>query len=106
MPIIKSAKKRVRVANKATAQNLRTKRVLRAAQKDVRVASAGTDIKALNEAKVKNQSAFDVAGKKGLMHKHKVARKQRQLAAQVKAVSLKNTTVKKSTSIKKTTVKK
>ncbi len=108
MPIIKSAKKRVRVAKKATAENLRTKRVLRAAQKDVRIASTGTNKKTLIEAHRKNQSALDVAGKKGLMHKHKVARKQRQLSAQVKAASIKQTptTPKKATIAKKAPVKK
>src|ERR1035438_9562295 len=88
MPIIKSAKKRVRVAKKATSKNLRTKRLLRSAQKDVRLA---TDKKSLTEAQRKTQSALDKAGKKGLMHKHKVARKQRQLSAQVKAASVKTT---------------
>lgn len=92
MPIIKSAKKRVRVAKKATSENLRTKRILRAAQKEVRLAK---DSKSLVEAKRKTQSALDRAGKKGLMHKHKVARKQRQLSAQVKAASPKATTEKK-----------
>ena len=91
MPIIKSAKKRVRVAKKATSQNLRTKRILKAAQKELRLA---TSKKSLVEAQKKTQSALDKAGKKGLMHKHKVARKQRQLAAQVKATSLKDSTVK------------
>jgi ribosomal protein S20 len=103
MPIIKSAKKRVKVAKKATSQNLRTKRVLRAAQKDVRLAK---DNKALTEAQRKTQSALDTAGKKGLMHKHKVARKQRQLAAQVKAASAKTTTTKKPVAKKKAPAKK
>ena len=108
MPIIKSAKKRVRVAKKATSKNLRTKRLLRAAQKDIRLA---TDKKSLTEAQRKTQSALDKAGKKGLMHKHKVARKQRQLSAQVKAASPKATTEKKATAKKivakkKTTTKK
>ncbi len=95
MPIIKSAKKRVRVTKKATAQNLRTKRDLRSAQKDVRLAATGTNKKALEEAKRKNQSALDKAGKKGLMHKHKVARKQSQLASKVKAASVKEAAAKK-----------
>lgn len=101
MPIIKSAKKRVRVTKKATSQNLRTKRLLRAAQKDVRLAASGTNKKALEEAKKKNQSALDIAGKKGLMHKHKVARKQSQLAAKVKAASVKESSTKKTTTTTK-----
>ena len=107
MPIIKSAKKRVRVAKKATANNLRTKRQLRAAQKDVRLA---TDKKSLTKAQRNAQSALDKAGKKGLMHKHKVARKQSQLAAQVKASSAKPAAEKKSpakkSAAKKTVTKK
>lgn len=107
MPIIKSAKKRVRVAQKATSKNLRTKRELRAAQKDVRLA---TSQKSLTEAQRKTQSALDKAGKKGLMHKHKVARKQKQLAAQVKAASSKTASEKKAVTkkpaAKKTTTKK
>jgi small subunit ribosomal protein S20 len=97
MPIIKSAKKRVRVTKKATSNNLRTKRQLRAAQKEVRLAK---DQKSLSEAQKKNQSALDKAGKKGIMHKHKVARKQRQLAAKVKASSLSKPTAKKTTTKK------
>jgi small subunit ribosomal protein S20 len=106
MPIIKSAKKRVRVASKATSQNIRTKRVLRAAQKDVRISLTADDKKALTTAQRKNQSALDVAGKKGLMHKHKVARKQRQLAAQVKAANLTKSVVKKTTTKAKVPSKK
>ena len=107
MPIIKSAKKRVRVANKATSQNIRTKRILKAAQKDVRLSIASNDKKALNEAQKKNQSALDTAGKKGLMHKHKVARKQRQLAAQAKAAATSKPAAKATTktTAKKTTTK-
>ena len=88
MPIIKSAKKRVRLAKKATAKNARTKRGLRASLK-VFGASLGT-AKA-GDAHRKAQSALDKAGKKKVMHKNKVARKQRQLAARAKAAGLKPT---------------
>ena len=84
MPIIKSAKKRVKVAKRATAQNLKTKRTLKSALKSVRLSSTGTK-KGLTDAQRKAQSALDKAAKKGIMHKHKVARKQKQLAARVKA---------------------
>jgi small subunit ribosomal protein S20 len=87
MPIIKSAKKRVKVAKRATSENLRVKRSLRNALKDVRTASTGSNKKALTDAQRKAQSALDKAAKKGVMHKHKVARKQRQLSASVKATS-------------------
>lgn len=82
MPIIKSAKKRVRVAAKATARNVKTKRSLKSALKTfVGKASADSQSKA--------QSAIDTAVKKGLMSKNKAARKKRQLAAQAKAAGVK-----------------
>lgn len=82
MPIIKSAKKRVRVARKATVRNAKTKRSLRVSMKSF---GSSTTSKSFNEA----QSALDKAGKKGLMHKNKVARKKRQLAAAAKAAGVK-----------------
>jgi len=88
MPIIKSAKKRVRVAEKATIRNVKTKRSIKGAIKSFQAALAGGDKKA-KEAQSKAQSALDQAAKKGVMHKNKVARKQRQLAAQAKAAGVK-----------------
>ena len=82
MPIIKSAKKRVRVARKATVRNAKTKRSLRFALKSFQTAMSGSSHSKL-------QSALDKAGKKGLMHKNKVARKKRQLAAAAKKAGVK-----------------
>jgi ribosomal protein S20 len=82
MPIIKSAKKRVKVARKATTRNVKTKRSLKAAVKNF-TASLSTG-KKTPEAHAKAQSALDKAGKKNVMHKNKVARKKRQLAAAAK----------------------
>jgi small subunit ribosomal protein S20 len=91
MPIIKSAKKRVRVARKATVRNAKTKRNLRLVMK-------AFESSANSETFNKAQSALDVAAKKGLMHKNKVARKKRQLASAAKAAGVKVTaTAKKST---------
>src|SRR4051812_10744145 len=98
MPIIKSAKKRVRVARKATARNVKTKRTLRAALKSfASKASSGSHSKA--------QSSLDKAGKKGILHKNKVARKKRQLAAAAKKAGVKTAGTKK-TATKKPAVKK
>lgn len=100
MPIIKSAKKRVKIAHKATIRNAKTKRSLKAALKAFAsaVTSANHD---------KAQSALDTAAKKGLMHKNKVARKKKQLAAAAKAAGAKRTaTPKKAAAPKKTTAKK
>lgn len=83
MPIIKSAKKRVRVARRATVRNVKTKRSLRVALKAFHAAITGS-VKKAAPAKSKAQSALDTAAKKKVMHKNKVARKQRQLAASAK----------------------
>lgn len=102
MPIIKSAKKRVRVARKAAIRNLKVKRGLKAALK----ALTGAKSKAKAEESLrKTQSALGKAGKKGVMHKNKVARKQRQLAKRAKAAGLTPKTVTK-TSAKKSVAKK
>ncbi len=100
MPIIKSAKKRVRVAKKATVRNVRTKRTLKTALKAFH--SAVTGGKKSTAAHSKAQSALDVAAKKGVMHKNKVARRKRQLAAAAKKASgvTKATPAKKATTTK------
>lgn len=87
MPIIKSAKKRVRVARKATVRNVKTKRTLRTAVKSLHAALTGK--KNAGEAISKAQSAIDQAAKKGVMHKNKAARKKAQLARAAKAAGVK-----------------
>jgi ribosomal protein S20 len=85
MPIIKSAKKRVKVSNKAAVRNSKTKRGLKGALKAFHAAVTGKkDTKA---AQSKAQSALDKAAKKGVMHKNKVARKKSQVAKAAKAAS-------------------
>lgn len=73
MPIIKSAKKRVRVAEKAAIRNSKTKRSLKAALKAFRARATG-------ETHAEAQSMLDTAAKKGLIHKNKAARQKAQLA--------------------------
>lgn len=85
MPIIKSAKKRVKVASKAAARNRQTKRILKDAVKSF--ARALTGGKKVNEAHAKAQSELDKAAKKGIMHKNKMARKKAQLARAAKAAA-------------------
>lgn len=82
MPIIKSAKKRVRVAKKAAIRNRKTKRSLKTAMK-------AFSAKASNDTKSQAQSAIDKAAKKGVIHKNKAARQQKRLAAQAKAAGVK-----------------
>jgi ribosomal protein S20 len=82
MPIIKSAKKRVRTANKAAIRNSKTKRSLREALKAFR---SGPSAKSHSSA----QSALDKAVKKGVIHKNKAARLKKQAAAKAKAAGVK-----------------
>ncbi|HSX15698.1 MAG TPA: 30S ribosomal protein S20 [Candidatus Saccharimonadales bacterium] len=84
MPIIKSAKKRVKVANKASVRNSKTKRSLKGAIKAFAKSLTGDKAKAV-KALDKVQSELDKAGKKGVMHKNKVARKKAQAARAAKA---------------------
>lgn len=87
MPIIKSAKKRVRQTNKAKARNAATRSSIRTALKNFRTAVTGK--KDVPVAQSAAQSALDRAAKKGVMHPNKVARKKRQLAAAAKAAGAK-----------------
>lgn len=84
MPIIKSAKKRVRTAEKAAIRNSKTKRSLKGAIKAFQQALGNSDKKTTAAAHSKAQSALDKAAKKNVMHKNKVARKQSQLAKAAK----------------------
>lgn len=82
MPIIKSAKKRVKVAKKASVRNSKTKRSLKTALKSFLGKASASGFN-------KTQSELDKAGKKNVMHKNKVARKKRQLAKAAKAANVK-----------------
>lgn len=99
MPIIKSAKKRVKVANKATARNRKTKRSVKSAVKELQASLSG-DKKKANELLAKAQSEIDTAVKKGVLHKNKANRKKSQLAKANKRAGIKldKTTPKKTTS--------
>lgn len=93
MPIIKSAKKRVRIAQKAAVRNSKTKRSLKEAVKSF--AKALTGGKKVSEAHSKAQSEIDKAAKKGVMHKNKAARKKAQLARAAKAAGAEKPAAKK-----------
>jgi len=101
MPIIKSAKKRVRVSTKAAARNSKTKRSLKSAIKSFHAAVTGGDKKQAATSHAKAQSALDKAGKKNVMHKNKVARKKRQLAAAAKAANTGSASAAKKSTAKK-----
>jgi ribosomal protein S20 len=84
MPIIKSAKKRVKVARKATIRNSKTKRTLKSALK---LFTKSPSAKSHSSA----QSNLDKAVKKGVMHKNKAARLKKQAATKAKAAGVKST---------------
>jgi small subunit ribosomal protein S20 len=86
MPIIKSAKKRVRTSNKAAVRNSKTKRSLKSALKAVHAAITGAS-KDSRKLESKAHSELDKAAKKGILHKNKVARKKSQLARNAKAAA-------------------
>jgi len=98
MPLIKSAKKRVRTAKKATVRNSKTKRGLKSALKAF---AKSPSAKSHSSA----QSHVDKAVKKGLVHKNKAARLKKQAAAKAKAAGVKHSATKKAAP-KKTTAKK
>jgi len=100
MPLIKSAKKRVRTTRKATIRNSKTKRSLKDAMKVF-------NRKPTAAAHSSAQSSLDKAVKKGLVHKNKAARLKKKASARAKAAGVKpGPGVKKSAAPKKTTAKK
>lgn len=89
MPIIKSAKKRVRQTAEATKRNTVTKRRLRDALKSFQAAIKGGKSAEISKAKSQADSALDTAAKKNIMHKNKAARKKAQIAKAAKAAGAK-----------------
>ena len=87
MPIIKSAKKRVKVSSKAAVRNSKTKRTLKTALKSFHAAVTGKT-KDASDKHAKAQSAVDKAVKKGVMHKNKAARLKKQAASKAKAAGV------------------
>jgi ribosomal protein S20 len=99
MPIIKSAKKRVRVAKKAAVRNSKTKRSLKGALK---LFTKSPSSKTHSAA----QSNLDKAAKKGVIHKNKASRLKKQAAAKAKASGVKPTAAKKAAAKPKAAPKK
>ena len=113
MPIIKSAKKRVKVAAKAGARNSKTKRNMRVALKSFDAAIKSGKPAEITKAQNEAMSAIDTAAKKDIIHKNKAARQKAKLSAQAKSAGVKSSkTAKKptkapaKTAAKKTTAKK
>ncbi|MGH7240260.1 MAG: 30S ribosomal protein S20, partial [Candidatus Saccharimonadales bacterium] len=82
MPIIKSAKKRVRVANKAAVRNAKTKRVWKAALKTYMRSPSLENFSAA-------QSAIDTATKKNVIHANKADRLKHHMTVFSKASGVK-----------------
>lgn len=89
MPIIKSAKKRVKVSSKATVRNAKTKRIVRETLKEFKKALAGGKAKEIEESQKKANSAIDTAQKKNVLHKNKASRKKSQISNAVKNAGVK-----------------
>ena len=100
MPIIASAKKRVRTTRKATVRNSKTKRSLKSALKAFTKSPSNKSISSA-------QSQLDRAAKKGVIHKNKAARLKSHAAKKAKAAGVKpSKVVKKAAPAKKSTAKK
>jgi ribosomal protein S20 len=82
MPIIKSAKKKVKQDQRRYAQNLRTKRNLRTAGKEFEVKPTFDTFRAV-------QSAIDTAVKKNILTKQAASRRLSRLAAIAKEKGVK-----------------
>lgn len=108
MPIIKSAKKRVKVAAKAAARNQKTRRQLRDAIKNfTKALESGKSDKVSESLKVAIK-AVDIAAKKNVIHKNKAARTKSNLSAKAKKSGSKpvKSSAKKASAPKKSVAKK
>jgi small subunit ribosomal protein S20 len=101
MPIIKSAKKRVRTAAKATVRNGKTKRKLKDALKSLQRAVVSGKPENTKKLQSRAQSALDQATKKGIIHKNKAARKKSHAAKAAKAATGTSKKVVKKPAVKK-----
>ena len=90
MPIIKSAKKAARQAEKRRSNNQAIKKIIRGALKDFRANPTAEKMSVV-------QSEYDKAVKKGLMKKNTASRRKAKLAAFAKANNVKMAAAKKAT---------
>ncbi|MCY3804830.1 MAG: 30S ribosomal protein S20 [Candidatus Saccharibacteria bacterium] len=96
MPIIKSSKKRVRQASVRTARNMKLKKDIRLATKNLDESLKLGKKTEINNAHTKLVSLLDKASKKKLWHKNKVARRKSRIIKKIKESQAKST----STSVK------
>ncbi|MBQ9274005.1 MAG: 30S ribosomal protein S20 [Succinivibrio sp.] len=86
MPNIKSAKKRVVIAEKARQRNVAGRSKMRTMIKNVIKTVAAGDKEAAKAAFIRAESVLDSSVGKGLIHKNKAARHKSKLSALVKAM--------------------
>ncbi len=87
MPNIKSAKKRVLVTEKKTAQNKALKSALKTQIKKFLAAVGAGDKELAQKLYPETVSAIDSAAAKGLLHKNNAANKKAKLAKKLAAVA-------------------
>ncbi len=87
MPIIKSAKKRVKVSRKATIRNSKVKRNLRESIKSLQKAIDSKKTSDIDKAHKKAVSAIDTAAKKNVIHKNKAANLKSSLTIHVNSLA-------------------
>ena len=87
MANIKSAKKRILVTKKKTAQNRMVKSALKTAIKKFETAVAANNAEEAKSLFVNVTKALDSAAQKGVVHKNMAARKKSRLAAKLKTVA-------------------
>ena len=87
MPNIKSAKKRVVIAEKARQQNVAARSKMRTLIKNVIKAFESGDKEAAKAAFAVAEPVLDRAACKGLVHTNKAARHKSKLAALIKAMN-------------------
>ena len=87
MANIKSAKKRVLVAEKKTARNKAIKSKVKTYVKKVEAAIEAKDVEAAKAALLVATSEIDKATKKGIYHKNTSARKVSRLAKAVNSIA-------------------
>lgn len=79
MPIIKSAKKRVKIAEKKTLRNRMNRSALRTSIKRFEKAIDNNDLDSAKVELTKAESIIDKSVKKGIIHKNNAARKKSRL---------------------------
>ena len=87
MPNIKSAKKRVLVTEKKTAQNKAVKSALKTQIKKFLAAVNAGDKESANQLYPETVSAIDSAASKGILHKNNAANKKAKLAKKLQTIA-------------------